>query len=132
MAFQGLKYALGAGPNCSWGLGSGPLQKSLGESAHGTTTAININYGDSGLFGVLIAAEAEYAGSILKEALKVLKSGSISDKDAARGNLHLTYIEIFNKGLQKLPRNALLCLVELVKTRLMVKGPAALKTNFTT
>lgn len=85
MAFSALKYALGAGPQCSWGVGSGPLSKSLGENARGTATAINISYADSGLFGALIAAEADSAGSILKSTLQVLKSGSVSDKDAARG-----------------------------------------------
>lgn len=85
LAFNALKYALGAGPQCSWGLGAGPLSKAVAESRCGSSTAINISYADSGLFGALIASEADYAGSILKSTLQVLKSGNVSDKDAARG-----------------------------------------------
>lgn len=86
LAFAALKYALGAGPQCSWGTGAGVLTKAVGDAA---VTSVNINYADSGLFGALIAAKAEVAGSAAKAAIGVLKSGSISDKDAERGTIIL-------------------------------------------
>lgn len=85
LAFGALKYALGAGPQCSWGIGAGVLQKAVGESPNAAVKAINVNYADSGLFGAIIAAKYDAAGAATKAVLDVLKSGNVSDKDANRG-----------------------------------------------
>lgn len=66
---------------------NGILSKSIAGAASEpfASSAINANYSDTGLVGVLLAAPARSAGKLVEGAVNVLKSGSVSDADVARG-----------------------------------------------
>nr|CAI5845163.1 unnamed protein product [Callosobruchus analis] len=86
-----LQRALGTGPQTKWSLhDNGVLAKSIGNQPEGfASTAINVNYSDTGLVGVLVAAPAKCAKNIVQAAYSVMKSGSISDADVNRGKNQL-------------------------------------------
>jgi len=84
LAFCVLKYALGAPPAVKYGQSSGLLARAAGTGNYGIT-AMNVAYSDSGLFGVLAAADAANAGKIVEAAVKVLRSPDIKENDVKRG-----------------------------------------------
>lgn len=59
------------------------------------SSAINANYADTGLVGVLLAAPARSAGKLVEGAVKVLKSGNVSDADVTRGKSVVSKLECF-------------------------------------
>eukprot|EP00127_Corallochytrium_limacisporum_P002187 Clim_evm81s108 gene=Clim_evmTU81s108 len=87
-----LQYALGAGSRVKWGGEVGSIQNVAKEAA-GAGAAVSANafsaaHTDSGLFGVYGAVEADKAGKVMDAVTGVLqkaKSGSLTDKDVARG-----------------------------------------------
>ncbi|KAH1003820.1 hypothetical protein HUJ04_003674 [Dendroctonus ponderosae] len=87
-----LQRALGVGPQIKWSTSdNGILSKAIAgaSSEPFASSAINANYSDTGLVGVLLAAPARSAGKLVEGAVKVLKSGSVSDADVARGKAQL-------------------------------------------
>ncbi|CAH1992282.1 unnamed protein product [Acanthoscelides obtectus] len=86
-----LQRALGVGPHVKWSNhDNGVLSKSIGAGQEGyASTAINVNYSDTGLVGVLVAAPAKSAKSVVQAAYSVLKNGNISDADVNRGKNQL-------------------------------------------
>lgn len=88
LAFAVLQGAVASGPRIKWSSNdNGILSKAVGAQDGYTASAINVSYSDTGLFGVLLAAPAKGAGKIVESAIKVLKQGSVSDEDVARGKL---------------------------------------------
>lgn len=88
LGFAILKHAFGAGPYVHFGSGGGILARSVGNLNETLAiSAINMNYSDTGLFGVLIACNCTIAGKLIDNAISVLKSGKISDEDFNRGEL---------------------------------------------
>lgn len=92
LGFSILKYALGAGPYIHFGSGGGILGRTVGNlNEPHAISAINMNYSDTGLFGVLIACTSNVAGKLIDNALSVLKSGKVSDEDFNRGGFVYFY-----------------------------------------
>ncbi|KAH0541212.1 cytochrome b-c1 complex subunit 2, mitochondrial [Cotesia glomerata] len=92
LAFAVLQQAAGTGPHIKWGTTTAPLQRSVISAAENDPFAIsafNASYSDSGLFGVIIQAPANVAGSITKAAYKWMNSPNITDADIARGKTEL-------------------------------------------
>ncbi|XP_017779811.1 PREDICTED: cytochrome b-c1 complex subunit 2, mitochondrial [Nicrophorus vespilloides] len=90
LAFAVLKCCLGNGTSAKpWGSESAAvLSKAVGEGEH-AIAAFNVQYSDSGLFGVLGVAKAKDAGKLVEAAVKTLESGSVSDADVNRGKNQL-------------------------------------------
>lgn len=84
LAFCVLKYALGAPPAVKYGQSSGLLARAAGSGNYGIT-AMNVAYSDSGLFGILAAADSANAGKIVEAAVKVLRNPDIKENDVKRG-----------------------------------------------
>jgi ubiquinol-cytochrome c reductase core subunit 2 len=84
LAFCVLKYALGAPPSVKYGQSSGILPKAVGGGNYGIT-AMNITYSDSGLFGVLAAADSKDAGKVVQTCIDVLKNPQLKDSDVKKG-----------------------------------------------
>ncbi|VEN45844.1 unnamed protein product [Callosobruchus maculatus] len=86
-----LQRALGTGPHIKWSTHDNSiLAKSIGTQPEGfASTAINVNYSDTGLVGVLVAAPAKCAKNIVQAAYNVMKCGSITDADVNRGKNQL-------------------------------------------
>ncbi|CAD6241873.1 GSCOCG00009350001-RA-CDS [Cotesia congregata] len=92
LAFAVLQQAAGTGPHIKWGTTTAPLQRSVISAAGNdpfAVSAFNASYSDSGLFGVIIQAPANVAGSITKAAYKWMNSPNITDADIARGKTEL-------------------------------------------
>nr|AEE63101.1 unknown [Dendroctonus ponderosae] len=87
-----LQRALGVGPQIKWSTNdNGILSKAIAGACSEpfASSAIIANYSDTGLVGVLLAAPARSAGKLVEGAVKVLKCGSVSDADVARGKNQL-------------------------------------------
>lgn len=87
-----LQKALGSGPQIKWSThDNGIVSKAISANSNEafTSTGINVNYSDTGLVGVLIAAPAQSAGKIVQGAISALKCGNVSDADVARGKNQL-------------------------------------------
>lgn len=86
-AFSVLKFALGAGPSTKRGIGAGPLTQAVASAAadQAAVTAFSAAYSDSGLFGFVLAATPDKITSALQAAVGVVRGGSLSDADIARG-----------------------------------------------
>ncbi|XP_066148530.1 cytochrome b-c1 complex subunit 2, mitochondrial [Euwallacea fornicatus] len=87
-----LQKALGVGPQVKWSSNdNGILSKAIiGTSSEPfASSAINANYSDTGLVGVLLAVPAQSAGKLVESAVKVLRSGNVSDADVTRGKNQL-------------------------------------------
>lgn len=91
LAFAVLQRALGVGPQIKWSTNdNGLLSKTIGtNSEEYASTAINVSYSDTGLFGVLIAAPSQSAGKLVQSAVKLLKNANVGDEDVARGKNQL-------------------------------------------
>lgn len=93
LAFAVLQRALGNGPYVKWGTESSSLlnkavAKSVGDYPFGVS-AFNSPYSDSGMFGIFVIAPAKAAGNVVRSAVQVLKSGSVTEKDVQRGKNQL-------------------------------------------
>lgn len=67
LAFAILQQAVGAGPHVKWGSSIAPLQRSVSSAAGSDPFAIsafNASYTDTGLFGFILSAPANVAGSV--------------------------------------------------------------------
>lgn len=87
-----LQKALGGGPKVKWGsVDNGALSKVIGGEGDGNfaLNSFNASYSDAGIFGVLIAAPEASAGKIVQAAVKLLKSGNLTDADVNRGKSQL-------------------------------------------
>ena len=74
------QYALGATSSIKYGSNaSSKFSVASGES--GIASAINVNYADSGLFGYMVIADAESAGSVVKAVHAAAKGAVLSDAD---------------------------------------------------
>ncbi|NXY49502.1 QCR2 protein, partial [Ceuthmochares aereus] len=99
-AFSVLQHILGAGPLIK--RGSNATSKLSQGIAKATTqpfdaSAFNVNYSDSGLFGVYTVSQAQNAGEVIKAALNQIKAvaqGSITNEDVtrAKNQLKATYL----------------------------------------
>lgn len=87
LAFSVLQRALGAGTYIKYANeNNSPFAKLLPNTiAANTINAFNVSYSDSGLFGALISAESNQAGSLVQGVLQILKGGQVSDEDFERG-----------------------------------------------
>ncbi|XP_023025771.2 ubiquinol-cytochrome c reductase core protein 2 [Leptinotarsa decemlineata] len=88
LAFAILQKAIGVGPQVKWGNNNGIFSRVVGIGEH-TSSAINVSYSDTGLFGILIGTPAKSAGKLVESAVKLLRSGSVSDEDVNRGKKQL-------------------------------------------
>lgn len=100
LAFAVLQRVYGVGPHTKRGLNSsGALSKavsgSLGDAPF-AVSAINASYSDAGLFGVFLAAPAKCICEPIVSAVKVLKSGSVSDEDVNRAKNQLKTAVLLN------------------------------------
>ncbi|KAM6379572.1 cytochrome b-c1 complex subunit 2, mitochondrial isoform 1-T1 [Pluvialis apricaria] len=99
-AFSVLQHVLGAGPLIK--RGSNVTSKLSQGIAKATTqpfdaSAFNVNYSDSGLFGIYTISQAPNAGEVIKAALNQIKAvaqGSVTDDDVtkAKNQLKATYL----------------------------------------
>ncbi|KAJ8931136.1 hypothetical protein NQ314_015990 [Rhamnusium bicolor] len=91
LAFAVLQRAVGIGPQIKWSTtDNGLFSKSIGCSPEEyASTAINVSYSDTGLFGILLAAPSKSAGRFVESAVKLLKSSNISEEDVTRGKNQL-------------------------------------------
>ncbi|XP_015595314.1 cytochrome b-c1 complex subunit 2, mitochondrial [Cephus cinctus] len=92
LALAVLQYAAGTGPQVKWGSSSAPLIKSVASAAGSdpfAITAFNASYSDSGLFGFVLSAPRNVAGSLTTAAYKWLKSPNVTDADITRGKTAL-------------------------------------------
>uniref|UniRef100_A0A8B9EXM0 Cytochrome b-c1 complex subunit 2, mitochondrial n=1 Tax=Amazona collaria TaxID=241587 RepID=A0A8B9EXM0_9PSIT len=99
-AFSVLQHVLGAGPLIK--RGSNVTSKLCQGIAKATTrpfdaSAFNVNYSDSGLFGIYTISQASDTGEVIKAALKQVKAvaqGSVTDDDVtrAKNQLKATYL----------------------------------------
>lgn len=67
LAFAILQQAAGAGPHVKWGGSTAPLQRSISSAAGSDPFAIsafNASYTDTGLFGFVLSAPANIAGTV--------------------------------------------------------------------
>lgn len=81
-----LQNVLSAGPQLKWSTNdNGVVPKALGGAEDYAVRGINANYADTGLVGVLLAVPAKSAGTLVRGAVKALKSGNITDADVKRG-----------------------------------------------
>uniref|UniRef100_A0A8C8RBP6 Cytochrome b-c1 complex subunit 2, mitochondrial n=1 Tax=Pelusios castaneus TaxID=367368 RepID=A0A8C8RBP6_9SAUR len=94
-AFSVLQHILGAGPlikrgsNISYKL-SQCIAKATSQPFD--AAAFNVNYSDSGLFGIYTISQASAAGEVIKAALsqvKAIAQGDITDEDVTRAKNHL-------------------------------------------
>ncbi|XP_060519616.1 cytochrome b-c1 complex subunit 2, mitochondrial [Cylas formicarius] len=82
--------ALGVGPQIKWGVrDNGLLSRSVDACGDFASSAINANYSDTGLVGVLLVAPAASAGKVVEGAVKVLKNPKLTDADVNRGKAQL-------------------------------------------
>lgn len=93
LAFGILQQALGTGAKVKYGANAGsPLAKAVADAAAGETAAVsalNASHQDAGLFGVIISCEPRVAGQVTEAAVKVLRSGSVSEEAIKRGKAGL-------------------------------------------
>lgn len=92
LAFAILQQAAGAGPHVKWGSSTAPLQRSISSAAGSdpfAVSAFNASYTDTGLFGFVLSAPANIAGSLTKAAYKWMSSPNITDVDITRGKTEL-------------------------------------------
>ncbi|KFQ87294.1 hypothetical protein N337_07185, partial [Phoenicopterus ruber ruber] len=99
-AFSVLQHVLGAGPLIK--RGSNVTSKLSQGIAKATSqpfdaSAFNVNYSDSGLFGIYTISQAPNAGEVIKAALNQIKAvaqGSVTDDDVtkAKNQLKATYL----------------------------------------
>ncbi|KAM4656662.1 cytochrome b-c1 complex subunit 2, mitochondrial [Amazona ochrocephala] len=99
-AFSVLQHVLGAGPLIK--RGSNVTSKLCQGIAKVTTrpfdaSAFNVNYSDSGLFGIYTISQASDTGEVIKAALNQVKAvaqGSVTDDDVtrAKNQLKATYL----------------------------------------
>lgn len=92
-AFAVLQRVYGIGPRTKRGLNStGMLSKAVSGSLGDVpfaVSAINASYSDGGLFGAFLVAPAKCICEPIVSAVKVLKSGSVSDEDVNRAKNQL-------------------------------------------
>uniref|UniRef100_A0A670KFX6 Ubiquinol-cytochrome c reductase core protein 2 n=1 Tax=Podarcis muralis TaxID=64176 RepID=A0A670KFX6_PODMU len=94
-AFSVLQHVLGAGPLIK--RGSSVTSKLIQGVAKATAlpfdvTAFNVNYSDSGLFGVYTVSQASAAGEVIKAALNQVKAvaqGGVTDAEVTRAKNQL-------------------------------------------
>ncbi|KAH8395306.1 hypothetical protein KR222_008571, partial [Zaprionus bogoriensis] len=89
LAFAILKNAV-VGSSTKWGKPSG----AFGEAVASVETplsvkALNASYSDAGLFGFVASGDSKDIGKAVDFLVRALKSGSVSDKDVARGKAAL-------------------------------------------
>ncbi|RMC17715.1 hypothetical protein DUI87_05379 [Hirundo rustica rustica] len=99
-AFSVLQYVLGAGPLVK--RGSSVTNKLIQSVAKVTSqpfdvSAFNVNYSDSGLFGIYTISQAPNAGEVIKAALNQVKAvaqGGVTDADitVAKNQLKANYL----------------------------------------
>ncbi|XP_034655915.1 cytochrome b-c1 complex subunit 2, mitochondrial [Drosophila subobscura] len=88
LAFAVLEQAVGAGAATKRGNSSGlfgEAANSAGGSSPSTVRALNASYSDAGLFGFVVSGDAKDIGKTVEFLVRGLKSGSVSEKDVARG-----------------------------------------------
>ncbi|CAH1099140.1 unnamed protein product [Psylliodes chrysocephalus] len=107
LAFAVLQRAIGAGPQIKYCTAdNGIFSKAIGSPADVSSAAINVSYSDTGLFGILLAAPTKSVGKVVETAVKVLKSGCVSDEDVNRGKNQLkTAILLDNESGADIVRN---------------------------
>ncbi|XP_067407077.1 cytochrome b-c1 complex subunit 2, mitochondrial isoform X2 [Emydura macquarii macquarii] len=94
-AFSVLQHILGAGPLIKRGNNiSSKLSQCITKATSQPFDAasFNVNYSDSGLFGIYTISQASAAGEVIKAALnqvKAIAQGSITDEDVTRAKNHL-------------------------------------------
>ncbi|XP_042709143.1 cytochrome b-c1 complex subunit 2, mitochondrial isoform X2 [Chrysemys picta bellii] len=94
-AFSVLQHILGAGPLIKRGSNiSSKLFQAIAKATNQPfdAAAFNVNYSDSGLFGIYTISQASAAGEVIKAALnqvKAIAQGSITDEDVTRAKNHL-------------------------------------------
>lgn len=99
MAFAVLQRVLGAGSSVKYGNDQSLLTKCLGNSVQGephSITSLNVNYSDSGLFGVFAIGSVNASCALVEAAVKTLKGTQITDKDVARAKNQLK-IDLLSK-----------------------------------
>lgn len=92
LAYAVLERALAPQASVKYGNANGSLAKAVAAASGSTpacVSALNATYSDGGLFGFVVSAEAGVAGKAVEAAAKVLKSGSVSGEDVARGKAQL-------------------------------------------
>ncbi|XP_019870660.1 cytochrome b-c1 complex subunit 2, mitochondrial [Aethina tumida] len=85
LAFAVLQRALGAGPQIKWSSRDNGLLSRAVTDVDFAGCAINTNYSDTGLFGVLVAVPAKSAGKVVKCAYNLLNNLCASEGDITRG-----------------------------------------------
>ncbi|XP_058791111.1 cytochrome b-c1 complex subunit 2, mitochondrial [Phymastichus coffea] len=91
IAFAVLQKVAGDGPKVKWGNCNAPLHKAVASAGQEpfAVSAFNASHTDSGLFGFILSAPGQYAGSLTQAGVKWLKSPQFSDCDVARGKADL-------------------------------------------
>ncbi|XP_043281143.1 cytochrome b-c1 complex subunit 2, mitochondrial [Venturia canescens] len=98
LAFAVLQQVAGTGPRAKWGTSTAPLYKSVASAAGSdpfAVSAINASYSDAGLFGFILSAPANVAGSLTKAAYKWFRTPSLTDADVNRGKTDLKAAILF-------------------------------------
>ena len=115
LAFAVLQRVLGAGTYIKYANESNsPFAKLIPkDSVANSIKAFNVSYSDSGLFGALISAKSEQAGSLVEGVIKILKQGDISSADFERGKQQtktaiLLAYESGSNGIIELGNNTIL------------------------
>ncbi|NXU61930.1 QCR2 protein, partial [Horornis vulcanius] len=122
-AFSVLQHVLGAGPLVR--RGSSVTSKLTQGVAKATSkpfdvSAFNVNYSDSGLFGVYTISQAPNAGEVIKAALNQVKAvaqGSVTDADVTVANNSLN-----NYNKQSVPSSKKKRLLNEIGSESLVSG----------
>ncbi|XP_030315472.1 cytochrome b-c1 complex subunit 2, mitochondrial isoform X3 [Calypte anna] len=89
-AFSVLQHVLGAGPLIKRGSNvTSKLSQGIGKATTHPfdASAFNVNYSDSGLFGIFVISQAPHAGEVIKAALNQVKAvaqGGVTDDDVKK------------------------------------------------
>ncbi|XP_046627813.1 cytochrome b-c1 complex subunit 2, mitochondrial [Neodiprion virginianus] len=92
IAFAILQRAAGTGPHVKWGSTSAPLYRTVATAAGKdpfAVSALNASYSDSGIFGFILTAPGNIAGTLTTAASKWLLKPSVTDADISRGKAEL-------------------------------------------
>ncbi|CAH0546911.1 unnamed protein product [Brassicogethes aeneus] len=89
LAFAVLQRAIGTGPQVKWSARDNGLLSKVVGNAEFASSAINANYSDTGLFGVLVAVPAKNASSVVQSTYKFMKCINVSEEDVSRGKNQL-------------------------------------------
>ncbi|XP_023168398.1 cytochrome b-c1 complex subunit 2, mitochondrial [Drosophila hydei] len=98
LAFAILRQALGGGAATKRGKSAGAFGEAVSCAGDAPVSyqAINKTYLDAGLFGFVASADSKNIGKAVEFLVRALKSGTVSDKDVARGKALLKARAISN------------------------------------